>query len=518
MGQNENDTKFSDDSSPPDPGKEKAGASPRILLVLPEDLFKTYQDRLRERFSALECDVTLAKPDVTKTDHFDRVISFSYVWDSGTEEPLSADSKDPLFRIEGIPESESNSSIEAKALPLAPVEERLIALKKNAMDQENSSVIVKLIHHHHVLQYQLQKLSKLQLEIQQIDQQISAIDEPYYQDLNYIFLEAVEKISGISFLQEQNIMKGLMKILLIDGLEKKTVDGLIPLGYFRKNLSTMSIHDLKSKYDEFLIEQKNLNPSVPISLKKFLEDSRELAPFEIIYINQWNFKKGKLPVQLRIKKKTIISKEEKRLEEKDPQALEEQIAPLEKKQEELRSQLQQSTAELEKAELTRELSEEKYQTLIKQRKRILGNLKKTILRLKKFQRPSTNPTEIIFYTRGLIQTFREHQSAMDSFRETLSSWHQVGGFLSDYMGPPSSISQLKKMLNLATLRYQLELTSEKMKKQIPELKEKMESFAQNHQLWEEEYGYQAHLDQFFLDRLERAVLVHLLSPNSPFFH
>ena len=81
-----------------------------------------------------------------------------------------------------------------------------------------------------------------------LEQKISQVEKPYYKGIGYILSTSIEKITGIAVLD--GLMKGLVHVMIIDDMEKRTIDGLVALDFKRKFLSFMSTSELSKKIQD----------------------------------------------------------------------------------------------------------------------------------------------------------------------------------------------------------------------------------------------------------------------------
>ena len=104
-----------------------------------------------------------------------------------------------------------------------------------------------------VLRYKIKQEIQLKHKIDHLNNAMRQVEKPYYQAINYIFATAIEHLTGVSVLD--GLMKGLIKIMIVDDLDKRTIDGMTNLNYSRKYLSFMSSRELESKFKEFKLQQ-----------------------------------------------------------------------------------------------------------------------------------------------------------------------------------------------------------------------------------------------------------------------
>ncbi|MBF0288350.1 MAG: hypothetical protein HQM14_11075 [SAR324 cluster bacterium] len=480
-----------------------------FLILLPEDLYQSYQTVLQKRCSSLGYKVTIAKEGAGNTEKFDHVLSFHgpNFYNAIKEISFKKFPKQKLFQVEGSPDLNKLEPILRENQALTHSEKRFIKLKEEALVLERNRVFLKLAYHHEVIQYKSKRLKEKQDELKQLDRKIARIDQVYYQALSFIIIEAVGKVTGVGDSVE-DVMKALVKVLIVDDLKDMTVKGLIPLGFVRKNLSTMSTYQLQHKYNVFLAANIKDHPLEHLTIKDFLINAPELEGYDIVIINFWNFKEDKLPIHVRIKKKTILSKKEQKQLKQNPEMLAQEIQKLKDQRMNLHKQLKRAEKKLNETEQSGKIAEDKYQAFVKQRKRIVKNLKKNREQLQKKQGTRIKKAKFNFYTKGLIETVREHQSIADRIGETISQWRQVGDLLKAFIDTDSNLNipELKKMLDIAEFRHHVDMSAEQLEEEIDLLKLKVENYAKKNELWNNNTGYQQFLDDHVLDKLELALL------------
>ena len=81
--------------------------------------------------------------------------------------------------------------------------------------------------------------------VSRLDEKISKVEKSYYLGIGYILSTAIEKITGVAVLD--NLMKGLIYVMIIDDLDKRTQDGLVEMDFSRKVLSYMSTSVFSNK-------------------------------------------------------------------------------------------------------------------------------------------------------------------------------------------------------------------------------------------------------------------------------
>lgn len=482
-------------------------AETKILISLPEDLYDTYYPLLQKRLSAYN-NIVIAKAPGTVTKKFDYNLSFhNFDFLKIRKNASSKKTSDEFFfEVQGAPNLDTLQTVKCDNQILTPIEKKFATLKNSIFVQERDKAFAKLAYFYAIHRYKSQILKEREKQIATLQKKITKVEKPYYYSLSYILVDAVEKLTGVGEAVE-NLMKSLVRILIVDDLQDYTVNGLIPHGFNRKYLSTMSSYELQSQYNAFLAENINDYPLEHLTIKDFLIKSAEMEPYDIIIINFWRFKDERVPVWIRIKKKPIVSKKEQRQLETAPQVLTEEINRLNKKHNELKQQLEEAEQELHEYEINQDIPEERYQASLKKRKRLVKRIQKNTEQLKKKQTPRSQKTHYLFYSRGLIQTLRENQTLKERIEEKISEWQGWGDLLKGYLNSNDDMntSQLKKMLNLSQANLKTRLSTEKLKSQIAALEIRMTQHAQKNNLWEDKTGYQSFLENYAMDKIELTV-------------
>ncbi|MBF0278890.1 MAG: hypothetical protein HQM13_13905 [SAR324 cluster bacterium] len=490
-------------------GLEKFIKSSQFLLLLPADVIVEYQPILQKRFSSLGIGVKIAKADALRSGDYHAILSYH---DPGYLNKVRSDdskqlSASALFRIEGAPRTTELQPLRREKQPLLPLERRFNELKEITLNQVKDNAFVKLAYHHDTIQESLRVLKEKQDAIKSLENKIAKFDKPYYLTLSYILAEAVSIVTGVSDSVE-DVMKGLLRVLIIDDLNKQTIDGMIPLGYNRKHLSVMSTYELHRKYKAYVAENIKDRPAEELTIKDFLKKSEELDQYDIILINYWHFHDENLPITVRVKQKTILSKKEDSQLKKDPKVIEEKSKQLEKQRVEILKQIKQVDEELKQAELQTDFPEEKYQVLIKKRKRILKNFQRYKADFAKNIVAAPKGSKFVLYNVGLLETAQKNQSLRERVEEKYFKIDGVRDFLKSHFPIENelSIPKLKEMLQLAQSRHKAGLVTEQRQDELNALQEKIEQFAKDHGFWDTKTGYRSFLQNHTLNKIELAAL------------
>ena len=109
-----------------------------------------------------------------------------------------------------------------------------------------------------------------------------SLEKPYYKGIGFILGTAIEKITGVAVLD--GLMKGLVHVMIIDDLEKRTIDGLVALNFKRKFLSYMSTKELAKKIDDFH-KAHSEDEFANANIAQFIFNSPDFEHVEIVFFN-----------------------------------------------------------------------------------------------------------------------------------------------------------------------------------------------------------------------------------------
>lgn len=509
---------------------EKLQTEQYIHLTIPEDLYQIHHNELKSIISAFNIKLNISKEieekkqapskddkeekdeqkeqkeqkekDEQKKD--DSILQLQFR--CGTPESKSLVSpkelaKKELFRVEGIPNIRLMDPQKREGAFYTKIEQRYLKLQQEIRRQKKDPHFNVLVRHYEALrQRNLLIIRKLQ-EIQVIDEHVKSIDRSYYRVLLSVLVESMEKVTGVTTLE--GLTKRLIKIMIIDEMGQMTTDHLVEAGFAKKYISTMALETLQATYKE---SQKKLkHPPHHATLKDLLR-APDLEKYDIVLVNPWVYKDRKLPVYIQLKMKTILSKKEQKLMDKDPKKVAEKIEKLQLDCLQLREQLDEVNKELNVMEIGGEGQENKYQTIRNKRKRLAGRLRKKMDRLKAAKKTVKQEVKFKIYTRDLIKTFKEKRSLMESIEDGVSSMAVLGSILKGLIPEDHlALSDLKKMGKLGHRKYEIASMIDRVKKQVKSLSTKLDKYAKKHNLCGDLTSQQL-MDHHILNILEKNII------------
>ena len=223
-----------------------------ILLLLRKNFRKNYMGTLVDRL--LESYVTVVVDDTNcqeeKQKKFQWVLSFP--GDIPRGKVPDADSVDVIFRVPGSPKLQLDKLPSSDTEKMTNLIGNYNEVQKRCEVRQKSQFFVKLAVTDAVLRREQQILQKFAGLVSRLEQKISKVEKTYFQGIGYILSTAIEKITGVAVLD--SLMKGLIRVMIIDDLDQRTIDGLVDINFSRKFLSFMSTPELSKKIDDFRSE------------------------------------------------------------------------------------------------------------------------------------------------------------------------------------------------------------------------------------------------------------------------
>ena len=309
-------------------------------------------------------------------------------------------------------------------------------------------------------------------------------------------------------------MKGLVHVMIIDDMEKRTIDGLVALDFKRKFLSFMSTSELSKKIQEFRNAHAE-DEFAKANIEEFLFNSPDFEHVEIVFFNSWKFTEDSFPVRVALRKKAIISKKEERKVQQKDQA-EGKIAAEEKALVVVKEKLEEVMRVINKMEKSHFDNEDEYQLQTSARKRFLKDIKIRELRLKELKRPiSKGAGEEKIITIDLFEIFKTNQSFMHRMSDKAGSLG-LGELWGKHIETDDSFSfnKLVEMARFSKDWIKASAQLKKIKSQTTHLAEQLDLFVEKNNLAAAasssvpgaKINYQPVLDEHVLDCLELAVL------------
>ena len=294
---------------------DSANKDKLILLLLRKDLRKIYMktlvDRLHDSGVTVAVDETNYPEEKQKKFHW--ILNFPGDIPKGKTPDASAVGL--IYRVPGSPEMQLDKLPSGGSEKLTKLIGRYKEVQQQCKDRVKNQAFVKLALIDAVLRGKQQLIQKFEDLENRLEQKISQVEKPYYKGIGYILSTSIEKITGIAVLD--GLMKGLVHVMIIDDMEKRTIDGLVALDFKRKFLSFMSTSELSKKIQEFRNAHAE-DEFAKANIEEFLFNSPDFEHVEIVFFNSWKFTEDSFPVRVALRKKAIISKkEERKVQQKD---------------------------------------------------------------------------------------------------------------------------------------------------------------------------------------------------------
>jgi hypothetical protein len=410
----------------------------------------------------------------------------------------------PKLQVEKLPPSDS---VKQKKLI-----RRYKEVQQTSIDRVKHPAFVKLALIDAVLRGKQQLIQKFENLENRLEQKISLVEKPYYKGIGFILSTSIEKITGIAVLD--GLMKGLVHVMIIDDMEKRTIDGLVSLDFKRKFLSFMSTSELSKKIQEFRKAHAE-DEFAKANIEEFIFNSPDFEHIEIVFFNSWKFTEHSFPIRVALRKKAIISKKEERKVKQEDQVVG-KIATEEKALVVVKLKLEEVIRVINKMEKSHFDDEDEYQLQTSARKRFIKDIKIRELRLKEMKRPvSKGSGEEKIITIDLFDIFKNKQSFMDRMSDKAGSLG-LGDLWGKHVKTDDSFSfnKLAEMARFSKDWIKASAQLKKIKSQTTHLAKQLKMFVETNELTTSvsssgsgaKLNYQPLLDEHILDRLELAVL------------
>jgi len=490
---------------------DSANKDKLILLLLGKDQRKIYMktlvDRLHDSGVTVAVDETNYPEEKQKKFHW--ILDFPGDIPKGKTPDASAVGL--IYRVPGSPEMQLDKLPSSGSEKLTKLIGRYTEVQQQCKDRVKNQAFVKLALIDAVLRGKQQLIQKFEDLENRLEQKISQVEKPYYKGIGYILSTSIEKITGIAVLD--GLMKGLVHAMIIDDMEKRTIDGLVALDFKRKFLSFMSTSELSKKIQEFRNAHAE-DEFAKANIEEFIFNSPDFEHVEIVFFNSWKFTEDSFPIRVALRKKAIISKKEERKVQQKDQA-EGKIAAEEEALVVVKEKLEEVMRVINKMEKSHFDDEDEYQLQTSARKRFLKDIKIRELRLKEMKRPVKADGEEKIITIDLFDIFKNNQSFMDRMSDKAGS---LG--LADFWGKhvktddSFSFNKLVEMARFSKDWIKASAQLKKIKSQTTHIAKQLKLFVETNELTTSvsssgsgtEVNYQPLLDENILDRLELAVL------------
>ena len=483
-----------------------------ILLLLRKDLRKIYMKALVDRLH--DSDVTVAVDETNYPEEKQKKFHWilSYPGDIPKGKTPDASSFGLIFRVPGMPKLQVEKLPSSDSVKQKKLIRRYKEVQRTSIDRVKHPAFVKLALIDAVLRGKQQLIQKFENLENQLEQKISLVEKPYYKGIGFILSTSIEKITGIAVLD--GLMKGLVHVMIIDDMEKRTIDGLVSLDFKRKFLSFMSTSELSKKIQEFRKVHAE-DEFAKANIEEFIFNSPDFEHIEIVFFNSWKFTEHSFPIRVALRKKAIISKKEERKVKQEDQVVG-KIATEEKALVVVKLKLEEVIRVINKMEKSHFDDEDEYQLQTSARKRFLKDIKIRELRLKEMKRPvSKGSGEEKIITIDLFDIFKNKQSFMDRMSDKAGSLG-LGDLWGKHVKTDDSFSfnKLAEMARFSKDWIKASAQLKKIKSQTTHLAKQLKMFVETNELTTSvsssgsgaKVNYQPLLDEHILDRLELAVL------------
>jgi len=484
----------------------------KILLMLPEELQKKMKGTLRNRFNTLDVIVPVETLSMKEEEQNKFQWLLKFPWDF----PETKDHQPPdprlVFRVQGMAKINYKKLEQTNNKLLTNLKSRCFELIESLHSRQRSEAFLKLAMKDAVLRYKIKQEIQLKHKIDHLNNAMRQVEKPYHQAINYIFATAIEQLTGVAVLD--GLMKGLVRILIVDDLGTRTIDGMTALNYSRKYLSFMSSSELESKFKAFKKEHME-DQEKETNLSEFIFKSPEFENIDIVFFNRWHFSEDEFMVPVLLRKKTILSKQEQRKTNQNPEYIEKQIESEKNSIKEAEKNLKTVLKEIEKMEKGRYQEEEEYQTLRSSQKRIQNDISKRKNRLKTLEKPVKQTDQAVVIKFDLYETFKEKQSFMDRLGDKVGDWG-LDSLWEKHMNPDDrfSFKKLHQMSGISKEWIALNKEYNSSKLFTERLKDQLNEYAGKYGMLVKESrsraagpgSYQPMLDDHIMDSMELAVI------------
>ena len=481
-----------------------------ILLLLSSDLRDRYTKNLVNRLTNIGVVVAIEETSYPeeKKDKYDWILNFPGDIPKGK----TPDSKSIkfIFRVLGKPELQQDKLDSKDSDKLAKIVKRYKEVQQSCLEREKNPYFVKLAFTDAVLRSRGEMILKYKGLVSSLDEEITKVEKSYYLGIGYILSTAIEKITGVAVLD--NLMKGLIYVMIIDDLDKRTQDGLVNMDFNRKVLAYMSTSDFTNKLLEFRKEHAD-DEFAKANISDFIFNAEDFEKVDIVFFNSWKFTEDSFPVRVALRKKTIISKEEERKidrKEETPARIEKE----EKKLAKVKAKYKNVMLEISKMEKFHVDDESAYETNNNLRRRLLKDIKSREQHLKDLKRPVKAGGEEKIITFDLFEIFKSKQSFMERMADKASSLG-FGSLLG--MNQDEKRTSFEKLIQMARFsrdRIKASTQLNKITSQTTKLAGQLDHFVEKNKLMETVENsppagavkHQPLLDEHILDCLELAAL------------
>jgi hypothetical protein len=482
----------------------------KIIVILPDALLKQVLPPLRKKLLEQNINFEMGTEDtpLEKLSHFQWIIRFPWAIPPGKQSEQDAGAI--LYRSPGMVLLREDKLPKQRTEQITQLLEVFFETEKAVRVREATPEFIKLSSADNNLRTRQQETRTIRARMAELSQEIEKVESAYYYGIGHLFNTAIAQVTGVAVLQ--GLMKGLVRLMIIDNLGNRTIEGLIKLGFAKKFLTSMSTTQLAEKYNAF---KQSSEEGINLTAQEFLFKSKEFEKIDIVFFNNWDFSEDNFTVRVGLRKKTVLSKKEEQKKQQE-QFLEDRKSGVLRQIEEAKEKLKPISESIKVIEINNmEEQEERYQTLLNQRKRILDHIQSHEARLKELERPVKASDEQMILSFDLFDSFLSRQSLRDKLGDTFTGLG-FGDLWKKGMGgdEQKSFVNLHRMAELSREYVQLEQRANKMEASWKQLEEQLNKFSAHHGLVKKRPGarpndpesYQIVLEEHIISRLQVAIM------------
>ena len=377
---------------------------PTVRLAVPEPWFKELKGDLNKRFQELRAPLhLLSYPlhlSLPKTD---------LAWDWGTWQKL--------LRQKKLAPAEMGLVCRFEVPDLSPTDEspllqpwyRRMKRQREAWEQRQGQEAWSQLFEMAMRRFLLDHLRKEARGGQEkLRTDMSSNLAVYILGLHRLIEQNLQQLDSVT--QLDGVMKGLWKILIVDGLEAATVQELGAYGYDPSSIKTLAPAELQKLRVQ---HQASVPPERREKLRPmdFLLEVPELVEYDLICINHWKAEEERMPVLLTTNRKLALSREEEERLNQSERFLQ-RVAEKKERLEKLNQQIEELGRQLSSMETVSHTEvdrshENQYQRLQQIRRRMLAQQKKLEAEIRNLSKPVKQKRQTSVRNCDLYEQFPE---------------------------------------------------------------------------------------------------------------
>ncbi|MGK5091472.1 hypothetical protein WDW89_05565 [Deltaproteobacteria bacterium TL4] len=479
-----------------------------VSLCLPKDLYVLYYDPLRNRLANWFSGFFIAAEAPTQETSTSADYHLSLLTESPSQGPALT-----FPALEGAPTTEEMAPFVRKPAQWTVVEERYLSLQNKINSQNERSGFQQLLSQWWQLRNHMQTLELIRKAHANLITEIQNQDQQYYQGLGLLLIEAAEKALQLSVMGK--VMKRYIKILIIDDLGERTSARLSELGFSKHNVSTMSLDTFRRNYEAFQAQYSEQFKEQTVSLDDFWKRCDLFENHEIIIYNPWEFRNNQLLVEIRIRRKPVLSRKEFIRSHENPEKRTTQIETLKEQCLTFKGRLKLIEDQLNLAETEDSLRSFEYQNLRRQWKLLQSDLTQAIQKLKTEQKTINANIDLLGYTRDLMNTVQGNQSLAQKLGKKLGQWHG----LDDWLMGADNKEETGSWESLVQLIHTKEKHEKDIRNQKLQIDSELQVFSEiGQQHFAEVKDHQQLIGVHILNVLEQSITGCALSHTKQFLH